>query len=265
MRTPLVALTACVIAGLTFSGTAAADVAQPAPAAKPAAAELAPPSVLAKNRIYRSGSTSPTNCAVPEIQEGSANSVKRFHVAMAACANRFWTTRFRSAKLRYTPPKLAVTTSNRTVCGKFTSSGALYCPAQRTVAIRITKRDLRNPFRMNIAHSVAHEYGHHVQQLTGIMDAHNVIHWRSRGTARTTASHRLEMQAECFAGVFYSAALDAINPGIEWDQWVDAVSRSPYSKVHGRPANLAYWNNRGYQGASASYCNTWTASNARVR
>lgn len=267
MRIPLIAVSACMIAGLAFSGTAtAATSAAPKPAVRKVAAQTtaALPPVLTRNKIYRSGIASPQSCNIPEIRTGSAASLKYFHKAMANCANRFWAARFKAAGLRYTKPRVHITTGSNSVCGKITSNGAQYCPTQRTVAIRIMKRDLQDPYKMNIAHSVAHEWGHHVQQITGILDAQNVLYWRTRGTARNILSHRLEMQAECFAGVFYSSTLDSINPGIEWEQWLDSVSRANESKVHGKPRNLAYWQGRGYEGASARYCNTWTATKSRV-
>ncbi|MFI7447833.1 neutral zinc metallopeptidase [Nonomuraea sp. NPDC049714] len=244
-----------MVTGLALSGTAGAET---------TSATTGLPAVLTKNKIYRSGTPSPQSCAIPEIRAGSVASVKVFHRAMARCADRFWATRFRAIGLRYTPPKLAITTGSNSVCGKITSNGAQYCPVQRTIAIRIMKRDLRDPFKMNIAHSVAHEWGHHVQELTGILDAQNKLYWRAGRTARTTLSHRLEMQAECFAGVFYRATLDSVDPGITWSQWVNAVRQAGESKIHGKPRNLAYWQDRGYDGASARYCNTWTAPGARV-
>ncbi|WP_327090971.1 neutral zinc metallopeptidase [Nonomuraea sp. NBC_01738] len=245
-----------MIAGLTISGTAHAETKAPAAAAVPP--------VLTQNKIYSSGTASPQSCNIPEIRQGSVASLKTFHKAMANCANRFWATRFKAAGLRYSTPKIFITTGSNSVCGKITSNGAQYCPQQRTIAIRIMKRDLTDPFKMNIAHSVAHEWGHHVQQISGILNAQNTLYWRSSGSARTILSHRLEMQAECFAGVFYNGALDAIDPGITWDQWTEAVSRAGESKTHGKPRNLAYWQNRGYQSGAARYCNTWTAGKSRV-
>jgi predicted metalloprotease len=204
------------------------------------------------------------SCSVPDIREGSAASVKTFHRAMARCADRFWAARFKAAGLRYRPPKIAITTGSSSVCGRITTNGAQYCPDHRTVAIRIMKRDLRDPFRMNLAHSVAHEWGHHVQELTGIQDEYARQYFRSRGSARSLLTRRMEQQAECFAGVFYSATLDSIDPGIGWDDWLGAIRESRESKVHGKPSNLAYWQNRGYSGGSARYCNTWTVPRSRV-
>ncbi|MDA0635081.1 neutral zinc metallopeptidase [Nonomuraea sp. MCN248] len=227
-------------------------------------AATALPAVLTKNKIYRSGTAAPMSCPAPEIRSGSAASVKRFQQALARCANRFWATRFKAAGLRYTPPRLQITTGSRSVCGKINANGAQYCPEQRTVVIRITKRDLRDQIMMNLAHSVAHEWGHHVQELTGILDAQNTLYWRSGRTQRAALSRRLEMQAECLSGVFYRSALDSLPSEITWSQWIDAVGQSRESKIHGKPRNLAYWQDRGYDAGSARACNTWTAPNSRV-
>lgn len=269
MRIPLIVVSAGMIAGLVLSGTATAAT-TPAKAApstttsvQTASAAALPP-VLTRNKLYRSGTASPMSCNIPDIREGSSASLKYFHKAMAYCADRFWRARFKAAGMRYSSPKVTVTSGTNSVCGKITNNGAQYCPAQRTVVIRIMKRDLTDPYRMNLAHSVAHEWGHHIQEITGILDAQNVLYWRARGTARTILSHRLEMQAECLAGVFYSSSLDSVQPDVTWDEWLDSVSRASESKVHGKPRNLAYWQNRGYAGASARYCNTWVAPNTRV-
>ncbi|RSM97598.1 hypothetical protein DMB42_45990 [Nonomuraea sp. WAC 01424] len=236
-----------------------ADLLLPAPAAaagRPARGGLSAAPAVGRQRLA---------CAVPAIRIGSLASLKSFHRAMAACADRFWADRFAAAGLTYTPPRVTVTTGADSVCGRITVNGAQYCPAQRTIVIRIMRHDLRDPFRMNIAHSVAHEWGHHVQQLTGVLDAQNALYLPASAGARTTLSHRLEMQAECFAGVFYSATLTSIKPDVTWREWLDAVRRADYSKIHGRPRNLAYWQNRGYRGGSTASCGTWTATKDRVR
>ncbi|MEV0229494.1 neutral zinc metallopeptidase [Nonomuraea sp. NPDC050786] len=203
-------------------------------------------------------------CAIPQIRGGSVASLKSFHRAMAGCADRFWAAQFAAAGLTYTSPEVTITTGSDSVCGKITSNGAQYCPGQRTIVIRIMKSDLRDPFRMNIAHSVAHEWGHHVQQLIGVLDAQNALYWPASDSSRALLSHRLEMQAECFAGVFYSSTLESINPGIDWDDWIDAVRRADESEIHGKPRNLAFWQDRGYRGGATGFCNTWTAITSKV-
>jgi uncharacterized protein len=244
------ALCVGMVAGLTVSGTARA--------------ESATPPALSQNPIYRSGPTTPMACAVPAIRRGSLRSLKSFHRAMADCADRFWAGRFKAAGLPYSSPKVEITTGSASTCGRVTTHGAQYCPQQRTVVIRVMRRDLTDPFRMNIAHSVAHEWGHHVQELSGILDARTTVYLTSSAEERTTLSHRLEMQAECFAGAFYSSTLESIGPGITWAQWIQAVGDAGESRSHGRPRNLAYWQNRGYTEAGAGACNTWTAPRSRV-
>ncbi|MED7922796.1 neutral zinc metallopeptidase [Nonomuraea sp. LP-02] len=204
------------------------------------------------------------SCAVPAIKVGSAGSLRAFHRAMATCADRFWAERFAAAGLPYSSPEVTITSGADSICGRLTGAGAHYCPEQRAIVVRITRHDLRDPFRMNVAHSVAHEWGHHVQQLTGVLKAHEALYLPASERARTVLSHRLEMQAECYAGVFYSAALKSIGPGIAWDDWLDAVRQAEESEVHGKPRNLAFWQDRGYRGGATGFCNTWTAARAKV-
>ncbi|MFC5829065.1 neutral zinc metallopeptidase [Nonomuraea insulae] len=249
MRIPLIALAVCLAAGL-----------------------LAPSPAGAATRIGQAGLLGATagdvvaqTCEVPSIQAGSLASLKSFHKAMAGCADRFWAARFAAAGLAYSPPEITITTGSDSVCGSITSSGAQYCPDEHTIVIRIMKRDVRDPFRMNMAHSVAHEWGHHVQQLIGVLDAQSALYEPASEKARTLLSHRLEMQAECFAGVFYSATLKSIEPGIGWDEWLEAVRLADESDIHGKPVNLAFWQNRGYRGGATGFCDTWAAAKSKIK
>ncbi|SDK96572.1 hypothetical protein SAMN05421874_113180 [Nonomuraea maritima] len=210
------------------------------------------------------GAVVPQECEIPAIRTGSVGSLRSFHRAMAGCADRFWAARFAAAGLAYTSPAVEITTTDDSVCGAVTGNGAQYCPQQRTIVVRITDDDARDPFRMNLAHSVAHEWGHHVQGLIGVLSAQSALYGPASDEARRLLSHRLEMQAECFAGVFYSAALDSVDPGISWDGWMKAVRQADESDIHGKPRNLAFWQNRGYQGGATGFCNTWTAPASKI-
>src|SRR5690606_4530474 len=137
---PSVAAVAGMVAGLGLTGLTgtaanATTVTTVTNAVQSTSAAL--PAVLTRNKIYRSGTARPMNCPTPSVRPGSAASIKRFQQALARCANRFWATRFKSAGLRYSAPKLQITTGTQSVCGRITSNGAQYCPQQRTVAIRI--------------------------------------------------------------------------------------------------------------------------------
>jgi uncharacterized protein len=243
-----VAAATCAVVGLLAPGPAWAA---------PGTAQVALSDVMSDDQP-------PLECAVPAIRAGGTASVRTFHRAMARCADRFWSGRFAAAGLAYSSPEVTITTGAESVCGKINDSGAHYCPEHRAIVIRVTEQDGRDPFRMNLAHSVAHEWGHHVQQLTGVLNAQNALFWPASEKARTLLSHRLEMQAECFAGVFYSAALDSIDPGIAWVEWIDAVRRAEESAIHGKPENLAFWQDRGYRGGATGFCNTWTARKTKV-
>ncbi|QYC43598.1 Putative neutral zinc metallopeptidase [Nonomuraea coxensis DSM 45129] len=245
---PVAGLVAVLVAGAVIGGPATAA---------PRAGQVTLSGVMG-------GDLPRLRCAVPAITVGSAASLRAFHKAMAACADRFWAERFAAAGLPYSSPEVTITSGADSVCGRLSGAGAHYCPEQRAIVIRITRHDLRDPFRMNVAHSVAHEWGHHVQQLTGVLRAQEALYLPASEQARRVLSHRLEMQAECYAGVFYSSALKSIGPGIAWDDWLDAVRQAEESEVHGKPRNLAFWQDRGYRGGATGFCNTWTAARAKV-
>ncbi|MCK2217503.1 neutral zinc metallopeptidase [Actinomadura sp. ATCC 31491] len=258
MRTLRVAVAAAMTAAAGVAAGSALGVLGSGPAqAAPRAGQVALSDVM-------SGARPRLTCAIPAIKVGSAASLRAFHEAMAGCADRFWAERFAAAGLAYRSPTVTITTGADSVCGRISGAGAHYCPEERAVVVRITRQDLRDPFRMNLAHSIAHEWGHHVQQLTGVLGAQEALYLPASDQARTILSHRLEMQAECYAGVFYSAALKSIKPGIAWDEWVEAVRQAEESEVHGKPRNLAFWQDRGYHGGATGFCNTWTATRAKV-
>jgi predicted metalloprotease len=88
----------------------------------------------------------------------------------------------------------------------------------------------------------------------------------TRGTtARNLLSHRLEQQAECFAGVFLNATQDSLPVDSEEYDYINTwASKNATDKVHGKGRNQVYWLQRGFDTGSPNACNTWVAASARV-
>lgn len=246
--------------------------------AKPAAAApaqaAAPPSgklAATANPLYRTGRLADSHCQPGDLPRGSTAAYKRFLTRMTNCLNASWSTQFRKAGLSFTKPRLRIiTTKVRTPCGSW-SAGAdgVYCSADKTMYMLITKQQLRQPFPLGIARLMAHEYGHHVQQMSGIWS----YYWAARNSSSRSAglllSRRSELQAECFSAVFMSTIQDDMP--IDLDEWARVVDwfRENGGKAwaqndHGRGTSQAAWMERGFKYASPGACNTWKASTRNV-
>jgi uncharacterized protein len=191
----------------------------------------------------------------------------------------FWSATFRSSGKGYTRTDTQLFTgSTRTGCGGATSAvGPFYCPADDTVYIdlgffdelRTTYGATGGPFAE--AYVLAHEYGHHVQDLLGTSD-------RAQRSAQQQgpqgASVRLELQADCYAGVwaagaqkegFVSFTQRDITDGLSaaaavGDDRIQQASSGridPESWTHGSAAQRQRWFTTGLQGGSPADCDTF--------
>lgn len=119
----------------------------------------------------------------------------------------YWTQHFAENNLQYTPPKLVLYTegTNTGGCGIGSSSaGPFYCPADQTVYIDVSfYRDLSQkygaPGDFAMAYVLAHEVGHHVQQLLGTMDDYQKT-IQQNPSIKNELSVRVELQADYYAG-----------------------------------------------------------------
>jgi predicted metalloprotease len=200
----------------------------------------------------------------------------------------FWTTELPQLGKRYTKsPTVFFTGQISTGCGAANSGvGPFYCPADKKVYIDLSFFDeLKSQFGATggafvNAYVLAHEYGHHVQDLLGISGQID------RGTGANSDSVRLELQADCLAGVWanHATTVPAANgrPFIEnltqadidaaldtagriGDDWIQShlgsggVDQSKFT--HGSSAQRQKWFGTGYKGGDPSRCDTFAASN----
>ena len=158
--------------------------------------------------------------------------------------------------------------------------GPFYCPADRKVYIDLAfYRDLKQRFHapgeFAQAYVIAHEVGHHVQNLLGISDKVHKAQQNSSKARANALSVRLELQADCFAGVWGNradAARQIIEPG-EIAQALNAASAIgddrlqqqsqgrivPESFTHGSSAQRMRWFKRGMDSGDLRQCDTFKA------
>lgn len=133
----------------------------------------------------------------------------RFTSVILASTEDVWTEIFRQARAQYRPPKLVMFDGRTpTACGTGQSAaGPFYCPLDQTVYIdlsfyRMLQQKFQAPGDFAQAYVVAHEVGHHIQNLLGTMKQVQSAQQRAPERQANLLSVRLELQADCYAGVW---------------------------------------------------------------
>ncbi|WP_240197738.1 neutral zinc metallopeptidase [Nonomuraea lactucae] len=258
-----------VLISLVGAGTASAQ-AQPVTTRSEQRPVAAPPrgkAAATANPLYKTGRLASSNCSPGSLPRGSTAAYKRFLTRVTGCLNRSWSTQFRKARLSFSKPRLRIITRKvRTPCGTWNpGADGVYCSTDRTMYMLITRTQLRNPFALGITRLMAHEYGHHVQQISGIWNYWAVARASAGTSGRLLLSRRSELQAECFSSVFMSSVRDTlpVDPA-QWDATVEWFRKNGHKgwtqNDHGKGSTQAFWMNRGFNSGSPGACNTWSVS-----
>lgn len=230
------------------------------------------------SRLYATGPLTPVNCRVPPISPGSA-SMRRFMDVLSDCLDSAWQRQFGKADMAFEPPERVFWDApGRSPCGTYPNPGAsaFYCPANNTIYVGVnhivaTSGDEPLEHFAVFARVIAHEYGHHVQDRSGILLYGHRLMESADAAARTEASRRIELQAQCFAGAFLGAERSTLP--MTRAQYVammaDVRGRGderlpPDQRDHGSGRNYAGWVGKGFTGRRLAVCNTWTAPASAV-
>jgi uncharacterized protein len=194
-----------------------------------------------------------------------------------------WQQAFRASNKEYRAPKLVLFSgATRSACGVGQSAmGPFYCPNDEKVYIDLAfyedlKRRFRAPGDFAQAYVVAHEVGHHVQNQLGIMEKLQSLQGRVSKTEFNRASVRVELQADCFAGVWahHVGNKNLLDPG-DLEEGLAAASAIgddrlqkqttghivPESFTHGSSEQRVRWFKRGMDSGRMQECDTFSARN----
>jgi len=207
----------------------------------------------------------------------------RFVSKVLASTEDVWTDTFRQNGRQYEVPKLVLFTgATPTACGTGqTAMGPFYCPGDRKVYIdlafyRELKERFHAPGEFAQAYVIAHEVGHHVQNLLGIAEKVHTTQQRVGKAEANALSVRMELQADCLAGVWgkrtdtmkqvlepgdLEAALNAASAIGDDRLQQQAQGRIvPESFTHGSSAQRVRWFKKGFESGDMAQCNTFKAA-----
>jgi len=219
----------------------------------------------------------------PQAPSARDDKMKDFVARVLGSTERTWGSIFNGRGQRYVKPRLVLFTGTvNSACGMAQSAmGPFYCPGDSKVYIDLSfyndlSAKLGAPGDFAEAYVIAHEVGHHVQNLLGIADKVNAARQRMSQVQANALSVKMELQADCFAGVWAKQAdmsghiLEAgdIEEGLNAASAIgdDRLQRRtqgrvvPDSFTHGTSAQRVGWFKRGYDSGNMGQCDTFNAS-----
>lgn len=194
-----------------------------------------------------------------------------------------WTRAFQERGMTYQDPKLRLfRDAYPTACGQGqAAAGPFYCPQDRIVYLDLSFFDLMTeqlhaPGQFAHAYVIGHEVGHHVQNLLGIIERVDAQRARGDDVKSNALSVRLELQADCFAGVWATRSQQetgwrlengdietALNAASQiGDDTLQRKSRGtvvPESFTHGTSAQRVSWFKHGVETGQIDACDTFAA------
>jgi predicted metalloprotease len=193
-----------------------------------------------------------------------------------------WNDLFRQGGSRYAEPTLVLFANEwPTACGRGdAAAGPFYCPADRKIYIDLTFfRQLSERFKapgdFAAAYVLAHEVGHHVQNQLGVMDKVQQLRARQSPAQANDMSVRVELQADCFAGIWAHHAQrsrqilqqgdleEALRAAAAvGDDTLQRATRGrvvPESFTHGTAEQRQRWFRTGYESGRMAACDTFKA------
>jgi uncharacterized protein len=216
----------------------------------------------------------------PRAVSAEDESLKRFVSVVLADTEDVWTKIFRDMGRTYRPPKLVLFRGGiQSGCGVASAQmGPFYCPTNQKVYIDLSfydmlKRRFQAPGEFAQAYVIAHEIGHHVQNSLGQLQQVQRLQMAASGPQRNALQVRVELQADCYAGVWAKntdRSNKTLDPG-DIEQALraasaigdDAIQKStrgyavPDSFTHGTSERRVRWFKKGYDEGSINACDTF--------
>jgi hypothetical protein len=238
-----------------------------------------PSIILNQSQLPIPGADAPTR-SEPYSASPEENRLAEFVSVVLADTEDTWKTIFHGMGQTYQEPRLVLfSESVESACGLASAAvGPFYCPMDQKVYIDLSfysdlKQKFGAPGDFAQAYVIAHEVGHHVQNLLGIAEKVHSLRQRASASESNRLSVMMELQADCLAGVWAHHAdrsrqileagdiEEALNAAsMIGDDRMQRQSRgyvTPDSFTHGSSAQRVRWFKRGLETGSMGQCNTF--------
>jgi len=240
-----------------------------------------PSIIINQGQMPTPGAGAPTQ-SEPYSASPEEKRLAEFVSVVLADTEDTWQALFRNMGKTYEEPKLVLfSQAVESACGMASAAmGPFYCPMDQKVYIDLSfYNDLKNRFGapgdFAQAYVIAHEVGHHVQNLLGIAEKVQSLRSRSSETEANQLSVMMELQADCLSGVWANHA-DRARKILEQGDVEEALNAAssigddrmqrqargyvtPDSFTHGSSAQRVRWFKRGLETGNVGQCNTFQA------
>jgi predicted metalloprotease len=233
--------------------------------------------------LNQTGNLAPTQEEQPVTFSPEEEKLKEFMSVVLADTEDVWGALFQGSGRAYQPPKLVLFSGAvESACGFAEAAmGPFYCPADQKLYLDMQffndlaqRHDAPGDFAQ--AYVVAHEVGHHVQTLLGISDKVHAARSRAGEAEGNTMQVQMELQADCFSGVWAhhaNRARQILEPGDTEEALAAAAGVGddrlqkqargyvvPESFTHGSSEQRMRWFNKGMQSGDPGQCDTFKAA-----
>jgi predicted metalloprotease len=236
-----------------------------------------PAAVIRRNTLYQQGGLENGNCPAKPLGDASRQRQTVFYTALLDCLNDEWRPEVEAAGYAYQEPGLVVfDTPVDTPCGNASPQDgrtlAFYCPGDSVMYADVPQ--MRRFFdNIDVAYAIVigHEFGHHVQEEVGILQAYDDLTYDDFDN-RLELNRRVELQASCMGGLFLGAVADSFPMDDQRLRRLQQVAGSfgdepggvDDERDHGSGISNREWIFRGYTDNDGRVCNTFSASPNQV-
>ncbi|MCR3719108.1 MULTISPECIES: neutral zinc metallopeptidase [Prauserella salsuginis group] len=243
-------------------GDTASDI---TPAADPSAPDSA------ATALRDSGAQLATvDCDPADLRQGR-DAARAYYRDVLDCLDRAWRPVLDRMGVEHRPASVDVADVRTTECGELPPADralGLYCDADHTIHLPYSRlaTAVGGTDEPAFLATLAHEYGHHIQALTGVFTEAGNAMSDVGAAAESEVGRRFELQATCFAGLFLDAARDTGLGDPSRGPEVAVQDFADWSGVesHGGARLQQQWASTGFTGDSVAACDTWSAPAADI-